>query len=136
MKQVAKLVMIDSRGKYLLMYRSNHPTFGDDPDIPGGMIEKGELPLEGTVREVFEEVGLTIHPADMREIYAGTEYSAHNTHNSLYVSTFQDTPKITMSWEHSAYEWLEREAFLEKAKSANDSYMHMVYNVLKEGINK
>ena len=35
MKKVAKLVMIDPDGKYLLMYRSDHPTFGTDPDLPG-----------------------------------------------------------------------------------------------------
>lgn len=40
MKQVAKLVIIDDRGKYLLMQRSSHPTFGDDPDLPGGTLEE------------------------------------------------------------------------------------------------
>jgi hypothetical protein len=35
-----------------------------------------------------------------------------------------------LSWEHSAYEWIPKEEFLEKAKNANDTYMHMVYEVL------
>jgi 8-oxo-dGTP pyrophosphatase MutT (NUDIX family) len=133
MNQVAKLVMIDGRGKYLLMYRSDHPAFGNDPDIPGGTLEEGEQPLETMIREVFEEAGVVVNPADIEEVYAGTEYSASKTCYSLFTSTFQNTPEITMSWEHSLYEWLDREDFLEKAKGANDTYMHMVYDVLKEG---
>jgi len=35
-----------------------------------------------------------------------------------------------MSWEHSSYEWIDRDDFLEKVKDARDTYMHMVYDVL------
>lgn len=54
MKKVAKLVMIDPNDKYLLMYRSEHPTFGNDPDLPGGTLEDGESVLETMLREVEE----------------------------------------------------------------------------------
>ena len=53
MKKVAKLVIIDNENKYLLMYRSGHPTFGDDPDLPGGTLEGREQPVDTMVREVF-----------------------------------------------------------------------------------
>lgn len=55
MKQVAKVVIIDSEDRYLIMTRSNHPTFLDDPDLPGGTIEEDEDPLEAAIREVVEE---------------------------------------------------------------------------------
>ncbi|MEO7905004.1 MAG: hypothetical protein ABIR91_04385 [Candidatus Saccharimonadales bacterium] len=42
MKKVAKLVMIDENDKYLMMYRSDHPTLGCDADLPGGTHEEGE----------------------------------------------------------------------------------------------
>lgn len=131
MKQVAKLVIIDGRGKYLLMHRSAHPTFGNDPDIPGGTLEEGESPLETMIREVFEEAAIEIDRANVREVYAGVDYSAHGTHYSLYVTELTDTPEVIMSWEHSLYEWLHREEFLNKARMANDTYMHMVHDVLK-----
>lgn len=131
MKQVAKLVIIDDRGKYLLMQRSNHPTFGYDPDLPGGTLEEGELPLETMIREVFEEVAIVIDQDTVAEVYAGTDYSTHGTHYSLYITKLQHTPEVVMSWEHSLYEWLDRELFLEKASQANDTYMHMVHDVLK-----
>jgi len=132
MNHVAKLVIIDGRGKYLLMQRSDHPTFGNDPDLPGGTLEEGESPLVTMIREVAEEAGLEIDSTSVQAVYAGTEYSTHGTHYSLYIARLEDTPEITISWEHASYEWLEREAFLEKARKANDTYMHMVYNILKQ----
>jgi len=131
MKQVAKLVIIDGRGKYLLMQRSDHPTFGKDPDLPGGTLEEGELPLETMIREVLEESAITIDPASVSEAYSGTGYSTHGTHYSLYVAELLYTPEVVMSWEHSLYEWLDKDIFLEKASKARDTYMHMVYDILK-----
>jgi mutator protein MutT len=131
MKKVAKLVILNNKGEYLLMRRSDHPTFGYDPDLPGGTLEEGESPLETMIREVFEEVGIVIDQMSVREVYAGTGYSMHGTHYSLYTAQLSHTPEIVMSWEHSSYEWLDREGFLEKARGANDTFMHMVHDTLK-----
>jgi 8-oxo-dGTP diphosphatase len=131
MNKVAKLVIIDNDDKYLLMYRNAHPIFGDDPDLPGGTLEDGELPIETMVREVFEEAGIVVDEAAVLSVYEGTDYSTHKTHYSLYVLKLDDRPEVVRSWEHSSYEWLDRKIFLEKAKHANDTYMHMVYNTLK-----
>ena len=131
MNKVAKLVIIDDTDKYLLMYRSAHPIFGNDPDLPGGTLESGEEPLDTMVREVYEEAGFVIDGAATRKVYEGAEYSSHKTHYSLYVVKLDYRPDIFMSWEHSAYEWLERDDFLQKAKSASDTYMHMVYKELR-----
>lgn len=131
MKKVAKLVIINTDNKYLLLYRSDHPTFGGDPDLPGGILEDGESLLEATLREVSEEVGLDIDAASVRQVYSSTEYSTHGTHYALFVVKLPSNPSITISWEHTAYTWLDRVDFLEKARYAKDTYMHMVYDVLK-----
>ena len=131
MKQVAKLVIIDSDDKYLLMYRSAHPIFGDDPDLPGGTLEAGEQPLKAAIREVFEESGICVTESELHEVYQGTDYSAHGTHYTLFKAKLSERPVVTISWEHSKYEWLSRNDFLQKAKAANDTYMHMVYDKLK-----
>lgn len=131
MKKVAKLVMIDDKDNYLLMYRSDHPAFGIDPDLPGGTLEDGESTLETMIREVEEEAGVIIAPEDAEEIYAGSEYSLHNTYNALYRVKFSKRPEITMSWEHSKYEWIPREEFIEKSRGAVDTYMHMVADVVE-----
>lgn len=131
MNKVAKLVIIDNDDKYLLMHRSAHPIFGNDPDLPGGTLEDGELPIDTMVREVYEEAGIVVDEAAALKVYEGIDYSVHKTHYSLYVLKLDDRPKVVMSWEHSSYEWLDREKFLEKAKHSNDTYMHMVYQTLK-----
>jgi 8-oxo-dGTP pyrophosphatase MutT (NUDIX family) len=132
MGKVAKLVIIDNANKYLMMYRSAHPTYGNDPDLPGGAVESGEEPLDAVIREAYEEIGATIDSAAVKKIYEGSDYSRHNTHYSLYLVKLARRPDIIMSWEHSAYEWVERGSFLKIAKSANDTYMHMVYGELRQ----
>lgn len=55
----ASLILEDADGRALIVkanYKS-HWTF------PGGVIDPGETPLEGAVRETREEVGLIIDPA-------------------------------------------------------------------------
>lgn len=131
MHQVAKLIIQDDSNNYLILIRSNHPRFGNDPDLPGGTIEEGEQPIEAMVREVQEEAGITIQAADVHQVYAGDDYSKHGTHYSLFTAKIDARPDVALSWEHSGYEWLSREAFLEKAKAAEDTYMQMVYEQLK-----
>jgi len=130
MNQVAKLVIIDADERYLMLHRDNHPAYGDDPDLPGGTIEEGELPLETMIREAYEEAQVIIREDQAVQVYDGIDRSTQKTHHTLYMARLNKRPIIILSWEHSSYEWLDREDFLEKAKSANDSYMHMVYTAL------
>lgn len=131
MNKVAKLVIIDPTGAHLMMYRSNHPQFSNDPDLPGGTVEEGEESLAGMVREVKEEAGIDIDASAIKKVYEGTEYSRSGTHYTLYTAQVSERPSVEMSWEHSAYEWLDRDAFLQVAKGAKDTYMHMTYHTLK-----
>lgn len=130
LRQVAKLVIVDQDGRYLLMYRNQHPVFGDDPDLLGGTLEDGEVPLEAMVREVEEEAGFIIDKDKVEKVFSGTEYSIHGTLQTLFLARLDYRPEIIISWEHLSYEWLDRDEFLQKAKAANDNYMHMVYEVL------
>ena len=132
MKQVAKLIIIDNDNKHLLMHRSDHPAFGTDPDLPGGTLEDGEQPLATMIREVQEEAGIEIEDTEAVLLYQGSEYSTNGTEYSLYRVTLDGRPDVTISWEHSSYEWIDRDQFLEKSKDAKDTYMHMVYAVLSK----
>ena len=129
MKKVAKL-LIENDGEYLMMHRSGHPTFGEDPDLPGGTAEEIESALTTMLREVDEEIGLNLGNNETEEIFSGTEYSRNGTHYSLFIARLSERPQIVMSWEHSSYEWMSKENFIDKAKKANDTYMHMAGDVL------
>jgi len=93
MKKVAKLIIVDANGKHLLMYRSEHPAFGIDPDLPGGTLEEDEVPLETMIREVYEEVGVTIDQAEVQTAYEGADYSTHGTHYSLFIAKILERPR-------------------------------------------
>ena len=133
MKRVAKVLIIDDEGHYLLMKRANHPTFLNDPDLPGGTVEKGEEALEAALREVIEEADISLSPTDAQHLYTGSEYSAHGTEYSLYIARVTERPTVTISWEHDSFAWMDREEFLKQAREANDTYMHMVHDVISNG---
>jgi len=128
--KVAKVLIVDEKGEYLMMRRGDHPSFPNDPDLPGGTIEEGETPAYAAVREVEEEAGIHIAESDLTLLYDGAQYSSHHTDYALYTVTTSQRPTVTLSWEHIGYEWLSHDAFLAAAKVATDTYMHMVYEVL------
>lgn len=130
MNKAAKLLLIDREDNYLLLYRNNHPYFGDDPDLPGGTVQKGEELEEAVIREAKEEIGVIID--EVTKVYAGLKYSLYGTYKALYAAHVNQRPDITLSWEHLSYEWLPKDEFLNKIKDANDTYMHMVYKVLSK----
>ena len=130
MNKAAKLIIVDTSEKYLLLKRDNHPLFGDDPDLPGGTLEGDESPIDTMAREVYEEAGITIDTNTVQLLYEGTEFSKRGDQFSLYITTVAEQPAVTLSWEHVSFAWLSREEFLCECKVANDTYMHMVYAVL------
>ena len=130
MKQVAKIVIIDENEYYLLLKRSNHPRFPNDPDLPGGTIEAGESPVRAMLREVAEEAGIILNPKAVAEKYSGREFSARHTMYRLYETHVPRRPNVIISWEHAAYAWVSRQEFLEQVSGAVDTYMQMVYTVM------
>lgn len=65
--------LIKCDGGYLLTKRSKlESTYPKYWDIPGGLVEYGELPKNALIRETLEEVGLNIIPTKI--IYEDSNY--------------------------------------------------------------
>lgn len=54
----AGVVSRDAGGRVLLV----EPTYKDGWEVPGGYVEPGESPLDGAVRELWEELGVPVRP--------------------------------------------------------------------------
>ena len=62
MKEIAQILLFDREGRLLIYLRDNKPEipFPDHWDFFGGHIEAGETPEQALVREVQEELGVTL----------------------------------------------------------------------------
>lgn len=122
---VAKTIIFNDDGKLLRLRRSsddNHRPGGTD--IPGGKIDDGEAIVEGAIREIREEVGLSIDPAAMHLsfCYSQIAYNADvgGDVNVVWLGFITELPQgqeVTLSHEHQAYEWLT----IDDALTGNDS---------------
>lgn len=66
------LVTVDTvvmSGTYTLMIRRKNDPFKNYWALPGGFLNEDEAPLDGALRELQEETGLTILEASRREIF-------------------------------------------------------------------
>jgi 8-oxo-dGTP diphosphatase len=55
-------LFLNSKGEVLIV----RPTYKDHWDMPGGVVEKDESPLDACIRECKEELGLVIKPDQAR----------------------------------------------------------------------
>jgi 8-oxo-dGTP diphosphatase len=59
---VAAAALYDSRGRVLITQRPQHKQLGGLWEFPGGKVEPGEAPEHALVRELKEELDLTVEP--------------------------------------------------------------------------
>jgi 8-oxo-dGTP diphosphatase len=63
MKQInVAIAVIHQAGRVLICQRRKNDAFGDLWEFPGGKIEPGETPEKCLVREIDEELGISIKP--------------------------------------------------------------------------
>ena len=120
MRDAAKVLIRDGRGKILVLYRSEtHPQLANDVDLPGGLIDDNESVVEGLRREILEETGLRGDESSLEEVYSWrTELGSLRVIYKTRISS----GSIHISWEHKSYTWLEDDEFINHY--AIDDFMH------------
>lgn len=63
MTHVSKILLLDQNNKLIIYLRDDKSTipYPNHWDLLGGMVEEGESPTDAIIREVEEEVGLTLN---------------------------------------------------------------------------
>jgi len=93
---VAAAALIDASGRVLLTQRPQHKQLGGLWEFPGGKVEPGEAPEDALIRELKEELALTVEP-DALDPYAFASHAYADFHllMPLYVvSRWQGEPKL------------------------------------------
>ena len=96
--QVAKAVMISKTGRFLIMRVSENQKYLGEWDLPGGHLIVGEDPIDGLIREVYEETGLILKNVTGRDLFMITDISYYKV----------DLPpgQIKLSSEHDKYRFI------------------------------
>lgn len=113
-------ILIKNEVGYLVTKRSKEETtFPEYWDIPGGLVEYGELPREALIRETKEEIGLDIIPTKV--IHEDSNFD--KTKNLVFIrlvylcelkSKIEDI--VLKEDEHSEYKFINSLSELESEK--------------------
>lgn len=134
-KPGAKAIVVHD-GKILLVLRDNNPRipYPNVWNTPGGGIEEGETPSEALIRELKEEVNLTVD----RVINLGTTtYEDESVVYRFFVPiTDEQLSEIRLVNEGQKLDWFTYEEVLELEKSPNlsvylETFAEDIQNLLR-----
>jgi 8-oxo-dGTP diphosphatase len=78
---------------------------------PGGVVQDGESPLEGAIREAREETGFILFPAPFEHLYDFGWDSEPSMHVFQYIS-WAPAGEAVVSHEHVAAAWFELDEYV------------------------
>ena len=102
---VAACALIDPDGRVLIAQRPAAKQMGGLWEFPGGKMEPGERPEETLIRELSEELGITVKEACLAPFsFASHSYADFHLLMPLYVCRrWEGTPEPR---EHSQIKWV------------------------------
>jgi 8-oxo-dGTP pyrophosphatase MutT (NUDIX family) len=103
-KTVVKVILQDEAGRVLVLTDSSS---GYD-DLPGGHVQRGEDPVAGLVREIYEETGIRLVASDVTLYREQVIPKPHGGRMLLYKARV-DAAKVKISEEHSGAAWVKRD---------------------------
>lgn len=108
MKRVVAKIALLNDGKLCMGKRNDNGAYTE----PGGNVEQGESPLDGIVRETYEETGIELNPDEVKPL--GRAVVKNEEGEEIEVHTFQaevdskrTTTKEDPDGEVSHWEWFD-----------------------------
>lgn len=112
-----KAIILNKEGKFLVLRRSK--TASAKPlswDLPGGVLDFGEDPVKGIIREIKEETGITIKKIEPFDIEARIAPNKEFWVTIAY-KTQCGSQDVKLSFEHDEFRWLSLKEFLKLESS-------------------
>ena len=124
-----KAVVFNKDGKFLALLRgATAPSYPSHWDLPGGVLEYGEDPVTGIIREVKEESGLEIFDVRPFDVHSRV-YPTAGFWVTIAYRCRAKTEVVTVSWEHDAFKWVTKGEFLRLP--ASPKIIRFVENVFR-----
>ena len=106
---VVACALIDRDGRVLIAQRPEGKGMAGLWEFPGGKVEAGERPEQSLIRELHEELGITVKEACLAPLtFASYGYEDFHLLMPLYVCRRWDG--IVQATEHKALKWVRPQA--------------------------
>lgn len=98
---------LDCDGKLLLLLNASHDSEAGSWGVPAGKLESNETPLQGAVRELFEETSISADFSQIQSVGSlyirkpEVDYVYH-----LFRVEVASRPEVRLSSEHQEYRWV------------------------------
>lgn len=102
-KTVVKVILQDDKGRVLILKDSGSQW----DDLPGGHVQQGEDPVQGLIREVYEETGIRLESSEVKLYREQAIPKPHGGRMLLYKAK-ADPQRVKLSEEHSGAAWVKR----------------------------
>ena len=103
---VVAVALIDVDGRVLIARRPEGKTLAGLWEFPGGKVEPGERPEAALIRELHEELGITVSEACLAPfVFASHAYDSFHLLMPLYLCRRWDG--VVTAHEHDALAWVK-----------------------------
>ena len=116
MVQLAGCLLFDTSGGLLLLYR---PEPRNRWETPGGKVEAGETPADAVVRELSEELGVTVAVGRSLGTTHFREHGVSYTYHWFIASIERGTPQLQEPEKHSDLRYIPWEELSSEPISFN-----------------
>jgi len=133
------LTFVVNDGKFLALEMTKHPEHAPEGGwftVTGG-VEESESYEDAIVREILEETGLNteeIIPLNWGSVYEWNYNGIKTVYEEHNFLSFVKSMKVILNEEHSKYDWLNLDEFIERIKWDDDK--ELLRKVLEKALNK